>query len=100
MLPLTRFQGDGGTIEYEGKVIGRLGAWAVRYWGDTNPYFRAQGCSVAAFWVSAGPERLTVRPSSGVPGHIEGDVRDISQSTLSLGNITWEGAANNDTTDI
>ena len=94
MLPRTRYHGDGGTIEYEGTVIGRLGAWAVRYWGDEHPYFRAQDCQIAAFWVSAGPERLTVRPSSGALGHIEGDVKDLTQSTLSLGNITWEGADN------
>jgi hypothetical protein len=87
-------QGEGGAIFYDTIQIGTLGAWRLS--GDKT--FSATGCTIAAFWISAGVARLCARPhANGMPKRwsVEGDVNALTATTITLTDITLheEGAA-------
>lgn len=106
-LPLIKAQGDGGTIELEGgKPIGTVGEWQVKTYGDDErPFLTATGCNVAAYWRSAGVQRLIVRSrprqhAAGAPLIvIAGDVKLLEKDRLNLGNLTIVGITKDDQGD-
>lgn len=94
MLPTTMYEGTGGTVEVQGRVIGSVGAWSVRLYGDSSPYFRATGCRVPALWRSVGLTSLVCRLTrAGKPFTIEGRVAVLTADAISLGQLIIEEAA-------
>jgi hypothetical protein len=88
--------GEGGAIFYDTIQIGTLGAWRLS--GGDTPSFTATGCTIAAFWVSAGVARLSARPlANGMPKlwAVEGEVQELTEGRIILINIhiIQEGAA-------
>jgi hypothetical protein len=90
--------GEGGAIFYDTIQIGTLGAWRLSATEGGAASFTATGCTIAAFWTSAGVARLCARPhANGMPKlwSVEGEVGGLTDSTFVLTNIhiIQEGAA-------
>lgn len=94
MLPTIMYEGTGGTVEVQGRVIGSIGPWRISLYGDSSPFFRATGCRVPALWRSVGLTSLVCRLTrAGKPFKIEGRVAVLTADAISLGGLTIEEAA-------